>query len=43
MKKLLTLILLVCLLATSSTIVFAEGTLDLSGYSDSELITLCSL
>ena len=40
MKKLFALILLVCLLATSSTIVFAEGTLDLSGYSDSELIAL---
>lgn len=40
MKKLLTLILLVCLLAASSTVVHAEGLFDLSGYSDTDLISL---
>lgn len=40
MKKILALILVICALTTSSAVVFAEGLLDLSGYSDSDLISL---
>lgn len=40
MKKLLVLILTVCLLTVPGPIAFAEESTDLSGYSDSELLTL---
>lgn len=40
MKKLLVLILTVCLLTAPGAIAFAEESTDLSGYSDSELLTL---
>ena len=40
MKKLLVLILTVCLLTALGAIAFAEESTDLSGYSDSELLTL---
>lgn len=40
MKKLLALILTICLLAVSGTVAFAEKTTDLSAYNDSELLTL---
>ena len=40
MKKILALILLACLLTISATTAFAEGILDLSGYTDSELVDL---
>lgn len=40
MKNFLALILTICLLAVSGTVACAEGTHDLSGYSDSDLIAL---
>ena len=40
MKKFLTLILVACMMVLSSTVVLAEGVLDLSSYSDSDLIAL---
>lgn len=40
MKKLLVLILTVCLLTVPGAIAFAEESTDLRGYSDSELLTL---
>lgn len=42
MKKLLALILTVCFLVTTDTMVFAEETANLSDYSDDELLTLLS-
>ena len=40
MRKFLTLILVACMVVLSSTVVLAEGVLDLSSYSDSDLIAL---
>jgi len=40
MKKLLVLVLTVCMLVASSTVVNAEGTLDLTGYTDDALLAL---
>lgn len=42
MKKLLTLILTVCLLTATVAIACAEKSTDLSGYTDSELLVLLS-
>ena len=40
MKKILALILMVCMLATSCTVVCAEETLSLTGYTDEALLAL---
>lgn len=40
MKKLLVLALTLCLLLASSAVVYAEETLDLTGYTDDALLTL---
>ena len=40
MKKLLAMLLMICLLTVAGTMAYAKAPTDLSGYSDSELLTL---